>query len=76
KPGEISGPLPSAFGVHIFKVDGVAPVAFARVHDVIARRVQQQNTLDRVELLRKNAKVEFDPVAFPEKNRPVVRKKP
>ena len=76
KPGEISGPIPSAFGVHIFKVNGTAPVPFDRVRNVIARRVQQQNTLDRVELLRKSAKVEFDPITFPEKAKPAARKHP
>ena len=75
-PGEISGPIPSSFGIHIFKVNGTAPVPLDRVRNVISRRVQQQNTLDRVELLRKTAKVEFDPTTFPGKAKPVVRKKP
>ena len=76
KPGQFSGPIPSSFGVHIFKVDGTAPVAFEKVRNVISRRVQQQNTLDRVELLRKSAKVEFDPATFPEKSKPLAPKHP
>jgi Parvulin-like peptidyl-prolyl isomerase len=75
-PGQFSGPMLSNFGIHIFKVNKVSPVPFERVHNVIARRVQQQNTLDRVESLRKVAKVDFDPTTFPEKAKPVVPKRP
>ena len=74
--GEISGPIPSTFGIHIFKANSLAPVPLDRVRNTVSHRVQQQNTLDRIELLRKAAKVDFDPATFPEKSRTIPRKRP
>lgn len=67
KEGEISDPMPSRFGVHIFRVGKRGTQSIEQVRPAIARRVQQQNTLDRIEVLRKQAKVDFDPKFFPEK---------
>jgi parvulin-like peptidyl-prolyl isomerase len=67
KEGEISDPMPSRFGVHIFRVGKRGTQAIEQVRPAIARRVQQQNTLDRIEVLRKQAKVDFDPKFFPDK---------
>lgn len=66
QPGQISDPVPSRFGIHIFKAGKRTAQPLEQVRQGIARRVQQQNTLDRVELMRKNAKVDFDPKFFPE----------
>lgn len=67
KEGEISDPMPSRFGVHIFRVGKRGTQAIEQARPAIARRVQQQNTLDRIEVLRKQAKVDFDPQFFPDK---------
>ena len=67
KEGEVSDPMPSRFGVHIFKVGKRGTQTIEQVRPAIARRVQQQNTLDRIEVLRKQAKVDFDPKFFPDK---------
>jgi hypothetical protein len=64
--GRFSDPIPSRFGIHIFKVNVKRTAPFQQVRNSIARHVKQQNTFDRVEILRKNAKVEFDPKFFPE----------
>lgn len=66
KKGEISEPLPSRFGIHIFKVTGFSLAALRDVTGGISRHVKQQNMFDRVEALRKVAKVDFDPKFFPE----------
>ena len=64
--GGISDPIPSRFGIHIFKVNAKKAATLQQVSAAIARHVKQQNTMDRIESLRKNAKVEFDPKYFPE----------
>ena len=66
QPGQISEPVPSRFGIHIFKSGAHTAQPLEQVRQGIARRMQQQNTLDRLELMRKNAKVDFDPKFFPE----------
>jgi parvulin-like peptidyl-prolyl isomerase len=74
KEGEVSDPLPSRFGVHIFLVRKHGTQPFEQVRSAIAARVRNQNTLDRVEVLRRAAKVDFDPKVFPDKQK--VTKKP
>ena len=63
--GQFSGPIPSRFGIHIFRVNARNVAPFPQVKENISQHVKQQNTFDRVELLRKNAKVEFDQKFFP-----------
>ncbi len=64
--GQMSGPIPSRFGVHIFRVDSRGTRPFAEVRAGIAQRVRQQNMFDRVEILRRNAKIDFDQKFFPD----------
>jgi len=66
QPGQVSSPMPSRFGIHLFKVGARKALDLAQVRQFVVRQVQQQNALDRVELLRKNAKVDFDPKFFPD----------
>ena len=65
-PGEISGPILSRYGVHIFKVTGRGTAPLRQVSAGISRHVKQQNMFDRVEALRKITKVDFDPKFFPD----------
>lgn len=74
KEGEISDPIPSRFGVHIFRVGKRVTQPLDKVSPAISQQVQRQNTLDRIESLRKQAKVDFDPKFFPE-TRPKTPKK-
>lgn len=76
QPGQISAPVPSRFGVHIFKAGAHTSQPFEQVQQGISRRVQQQNTLEKVEQMRKSAKVEFDAKYFPEANAKPLAKKP
>jgi len=64
--GKFSSPIPSRLGIHIFRVNakGVRPLAEIRAG--VTQRVRQQNMFDRVEVLRRNAKVDFDDKFFPE----------
>lgn len=70
KTGEVSDPIPSRFGIHIFLVRRHGTEPIDRVRASIAQRVQQQSTLDRIEALRKQAKVDFDPKFFPQSQPP------
>ena len=67
KEGQLSNPIVSRFGVHIFLAGRRKMQPIEQVRPAIARRVQQQNTLDRIEVLRRAAKVDFDSKFFPEK---------
>jgi parvulin-like peptidyl-prolyl isomerase len=66
QPGQVSDPVPSRYGIHIFKVGAHTSQPIDQVRAGISRRMQQQATLDKVEQMRKAAKVEFDPKFFPE----------
>jgi len=70
QPGQVSDPVPSRYGVHIFKAGAHSAQPLEQVKQGISRRVQQQATLDKVEQMRKAAKVDFDPKFFPEANAP------
>jgi parvulin-like peptidyl-prolyl isomerase len=75
--GQVSGPIPSRFGIHIFKAGARTAQPLEQVRQGISHRVQQQSTLDKVEEMRKAAKVEFDPKFFPDANaKPAGAKRP
>ncbi len=63
--GQITEPIPSAFGIHIFKVNWRGMRPLDQVRQDIAQRVRTQSMSDRIEVLRGNAKVDFDPRFFP-----------
>ena len=66
-PGQISNPILSPLGVHIFRVNSRGTAPLPQVSAGIARHVKQKQMFDRVEVLRRNAKVDFDPQFFPGK---------
>jgi parvulin-like peptidyl-prolyl isomerase len=66
QPGQVSDPVPSRYGVHVFKVGAHTSQPLEQLRPSISRRVQQQATLNKVEQMRKAAKVDFDPKFFPE----------
>lgn len=68
QPGQVSDPVPSRYGVHLFKAGSRTSQPLEQVRQGITRRVQQQSTLEKVEQMRKSAKVEFDPKFFPGAN--------
>lgn len=65
-PGQVSGPIASRFGIHLFKVGKQVVQPFDQVKNIVAMRLRQQNAFDRVELMRKQANIDFDPKFFPE----------
>jgi peptidyl-prolyl cis-trans isomerase C len=65
KEGEISEPVPSRYGVHIFRGGKRTFRPLEQVRPMIVRQVQEQTTLERLEALRRAAKVDFDPKFFP-----------
>jgi parvulin-like peptidyl-prolyl isomerase len=76
QPGQISEPVPSRYGIHIFKAGARTAQPFDQVKQGIAQRVQRQSTLDKIEVMRKAAKVDFDPKFFPEAQPKTPAKKP
>lgn len=70
KPGEISTAIPSRYGIHIFKAGARQTQPLAAVQDRITQQVKREETMRRVEELRKSAKVDFDPQFFPDANKP------
>ena len=65
KPGEVSAPVQSQFGVHIFKVAEPKPQAFEQVRDSLAAQIQRQEAEAAMMRIEKTAKVEMDPKFFP-----------
>jgi parvulin-like peptidyl-prolyl isomerase len=77
REGEISTAIPSRYGVHIFKMGARHTRPLSDVQERIAARVKQEETMRRVEDMRKAAKVDFDPKFFPDaKNWPSGAPKP
>jgi peptidyl-prolyl cis-trans isomerase C len=73
--GQFSGPIPSQFGVHIFKVNSRGTRTLEQVRAPIVDRVRQEEMARLVEVLRKNAKVVFDPKFFPDTAKPPAGRK-
>ena len=74
--GQFSSPIPSRLGIHIFRVNSKGTRPLAEIRANVAQRVRQQNMFDRVEVLRRNAKVDFDEKFFPEAKHFVGGRKP
>lgn len=68
--GDITPPTVTQYGIHIFKVLGRTTQSIDQVRAGIAQRVRQEKLRDRVESLRKAAKVDFDPTFFPTSKKP------
>src|SRR5438270_3836094 len=64
KPGEISQPVKSEFGIHIFRLDDRRPAPYAQVRPIIIRKLQQDTVSAAVERLQKTASVHMDPKYF------------
>ncbi|HEX3109097.1 MAG TPA: peptidylprolyl isomerase [Thermoanaerobaculia bacterium] len=71
KPGEISQPVKSEFGIHIFKLDDRRDAPYEQVRPAIMRKLQQDAIAAAIEKLEKSARVEKDPKYFAA-NTPVV----
>jgi parvulin-like peptidyl-prolyl isomerase len=65
KPGEVSDPVRSQYGVHIFRV---GPIPYEAVRPQLVQKLRQEEMARKVEEIQKKAKVELDPVFFPDRN--------
>lgn len=63
-PGEISQPVKSQFGIHIFRLDDRRAASYDRVRPMLLRKVQQDAVTAAVEKLQQSAHVEMDPKYF------------
>lgn len=65
KPGELSKPVKSAFGIHIFKMGPREARQFDEVKPMFAAKLQREEMEAAVTKLQKQAKVDLDPKFFP-----------
>jgi peptidyl-prolyl cis-trans isomerase C len=70
KDGQISDPVKSQFGIHIFEVVSRKTQSFEEAQQSLAASSQRQRVTEVVEGLRTRAKVDFDPKFFPPSSRP------
>jgi peptidyl-prolyl cis-trans isomerase C len=64
KPGQISKPLQTEFGIHIFKAGERKAPTFEQMKPQLEAEMQQKNASDTVERVRTSAKIELDPAFF------------
>jgi peptidyl-prolyl cis-trans isomerase C len=62
QPGQMSDPVKTEFGVHIFKVE---QPSLEQLSPMIRQRVRQQTAESEMKRLSSGAKVDLDPVFFP-----------
>lgn len=65
QPGQVSDPVRSQFGVHVFKAGQAKSQPYEQVRDTLAAQVQRQEAEAAMARLEKTAKVELDPKFFP-----------
>ncbi len=59
-PGEISDPVKTDFGIHIFKAGPRNTQPFEQVRAMLRQQLQQQTMTDTIERLQKSARVEYN----------------
>jgi peptidyl-prolyl cis-trans isomerase C len=64
KPDEVSRPLQTQFGWHLFTVSAPEPPPFARVRPMLVQKWKQEKMKSVMEAARQHAKVELDPKYF------------
>lgn len=62
KAGEISNPVQTEFGIHIFKVD---EPSLEDLRPMLSEKIKREVAVETLDRLKKNAKVELDPTYFP-----------
>lgn len=68
--GEVSAPVKSEFGIHLFKAGERRSQPFEAVRDALAARMQREEAAKAMERLHKSAKVELDAKFFAPSKRP------
>lgn len=63
QPGEISDPVRTQFGIHIFKAE---PPSIEELRPMLRQRVRQQVAEETLARLQKEAEVELEPKFFPD----------
>jgi peptidyl-prolyl cis-trans isomerase C len=64
KPGQISRPVRTQFGIHIFKAGERKSPTFEQMKPQLEAELQQKNASDTVERVRTSAKIDLDPAFF------------
>lgn len=66
KEGQISNPVKSAFGIHIFKAGTKQERAYEEMKPMFTARLQRDDAEQIIANLQKTAKVQLDPKFFPQ----------
>ena len=64
KPGEVSGPVRSDFGIHLFRAGERRSQPYEAVRESLAARMQREEAEAAMERLHQAAKVDLDPKFF------------
>lgn len=70
QPGQISAPIQSQAGIHIFKAGRRNTQPYEQVKPMLKESVQQQRALAELQKLESSAKVDYDPKFFSSSNLP------
>jgi parvulin-like peptidyl-prolyl isomerase len=62
QPGQVSDPVKTQYGVHIFQA---SPPAFETMKPMLTERLKRELMEETMARLQKTAKIDFDPVFFP-----------
>jgi len=65
KPGEVSAPVVSQFGVHVFRVNLRHTPRYEEVKQSLEQRTRETIVREAIEKLAKGAKIDYDPKFFP-----------
>ena len=65
KEGQISNPVRSQYGIHIFKAGTRSSQAYEELKPMFSARLQREDAEQVIQRLQKSAKVELDPKFFP-----------
>lgn len=65
REGQVSAPVRSPYGIHIFKAGKKQTQSYEELKPMLIARLQRQDAQDAIARMEKTAKVDYDPKFFP-----------